>query len=279
MRVGDPETARRLSVSDRTSRDAGEIQATPLARSLAEHLDIDLETLEVESAQITEHDVRAAAEARAVEARLVPTSVSRLGDEAASTVRPGRMTATVVLSDGPRSFPSETESVDRVVGATALALRCHPTLNAHLVRGDVLAYDVVNVALSGATEGVSTVVIGQADALNVAQISAERRRLEDIAATRDVRSWDMPEGTFSVSFLSSPVITSYAPSLRPPYVAVLGVRPSGELASDPDPRMAIELSLVYDGRAVDDHDAAGFLADVIQALGSHLEPEVRPSGN
>lgn len=250
---------------DGTDPGAGEIQATPLARSLAEHLDIDLESLEIEGGQITEHDVRAAAETRAAKARLVPVAKTRLGQETV-IVQPGSMAASAVLSDAPDSSDPEPASIDRIVCAVALALRRHSALNSRLVQDELLTFDVVNVALSGATEGVGTVVIGGVEVMDAPQIAVERRRFENIAATRGLRSWDMPEGTFPVSYVGSPIIASYAPPLRPPYVAVLGVRLSRASAPEADPRSTVEFSLSYDGRAIDDRDAAGFLALVIELL-------------
>lgn len=252
-------------MSELPDQHTGDIQATPLAKLLAKELDIDLGTLVIDTGgQITEHHVRQAAEARAAVARLEPTSRTRLAAELMSMVSHGVLTRMVAVPNGQAQGAAGPDLIDLVVAAAAQALRDHPALNAHLVGDELLTLDEINIRIATlSTAASSSTVIGRADGLSLGEIAAERARIRKIAEIRELRSWDMPQATFTISSLGDDWVGSYTPPLRPPPVAALGVgRIVDPLHGGSESRLNAVLSLVFDARAVGDLDAAEFLSDL-----------------
>lgn len=158
-----------------------------------------------------------------------------------------------------------------VLRAVALALRAHPRLNALMREKEIELASEINLGVAVALdEGLMVPVVRNADALSLAELSSEVARLADGARQGKLSPGTYQRGTFTVTSLGSTAIDRFSPIINPPQVAILGVgrmtlRPAvkaGVIAAVP----MLNLTLVFDHRAVDGYPAALFLGDVAGRL-------------
>jgi pyruvate/2-oxoglutarate dehydrogenase complex dihydrolipoamide acyltransferase (E2) component len=149
--------------------------------------------------------------------------------------------------------------------AVALTLAEHPRLNG--VVGEDGAEIAPEIALGLAvnlTEGIVVPVIRDVASRPLEEIVSESKRLAEAARAGELGSADLSGGTFTVSTLGATGIDWFTPILNSPQIAILGVgaiaeRPvvsAGEVKAAP----TMDLTLVYDHRAVDGHPASLMLA-------------------
>jgi pyruvate dehydrogenase E2 component (dihydrolipoamide acetyltransferase) len=272
---------------------------SPLARRLADQLDVDLAVVAGTGpgGRITTDDVRSAsadggAPRRPDEVhREGPTSIPLKGMRGVIAERMHAslrdmaqlslgydvdMDAAVALrsalvsaaeADGTAA-PSYT---DLVVAAVARALRRHPRLNAVVGDDAVEVQPDVHVGVAVALdEGLMVPVVRDADTLGLGALAAETRRLAERTRSGKLGLDEMSGGTFSVTALGMFGVDFFTPVVNPPNVAILGV---GRVRDEvrwrdgvPVPGSALTLSLTIDHRAVDGAPAARFLQDVASLL-------------
>ena len=278
-----------------------EVAASPVARSLARTLGVDLSGIKGTGpgGRITKEDVEAAAAAPALattapqapahqQGEVIPMRAMRrtiaermhasLRDMAQLTMgMEVSMDAAVALRT---QLVSEWEPLglrptytDIVIKAVAEALAAHPLLNATITEQGIELLPEIHVGMAVALEqGLVVPVIRDADRLSLREIAHESSRLAAAARDGSLSMDDMTGGTFSVTSLGASDIDFFTPIINPPNVAILGVgRIRDGLAwkgKKPTKTRQMTLSLTIDHRAVDGAPGAAFLAtlrDLLQA--------------
>lgn len=158
-----------------------------------------------------------------------------------------------------------------VLRAVALALRAHPRFNALMREKEVELVPDINVGVAVALdEGLMVPVVRNADGLSLAGLAQEVARLADGARQGKLSPGSYQRGTFTVTSLGATPIDRFSPIINPPQIAILGVgrmvqRPvvrDGAIVAAP----MLNLTLVFDHRAVDGYPAALFLGDIVGRL-------------
>lgn len=148
---------------------------------------------------------------------------------------------------------------DLVLYATARVLHEFPALNAHLVDGELRAFERVHLGLAVDTpRGLMVPVIRNADLLDLRGLSAEAKRLAAACSGGTVQPDELSGSTFTVSNLGAFGIERFTPILNAPETGILG------LCAIIDGR--IGLSLTIDHQAVDGADGARFLKSLSAAI-------------
>jgi pyruvate dehydrogenase E2 component (dihydrolipoamide acetyltransferase) len=115
-------------------------------------------------------------------------------------------------------------------------------------------------------------VIHKADALKVAEISAQRLELTERARAGRLRPADIAGGTFTLSNLGMYKVDAFSAIITPPQAAVLAVGTISErvvpLEGQPGVRPMMTMTLSSDHRVVDGARAAEFLSDLADAMGN-----------
>lgn len=158
-----------------------------------------------------------------------------------------------------------------LVALAARALREHPALNACLVEDEIRVYGAVNVALAVDTErGLLVPVIRDADRLDLVTIQRTGDELIQRALAGRSLPDDLAGGTFTLTNLGMYEIDGFTPIINQPQAAILGV---GRIVSKPVDvggeiklRQMMTLSLSFDHRIVDGAGAARFLQRVKQLI-------------
>ncbi len=161
---------------------------------------------------------------------------------------------------------------DLVLFAVTRVLLRTPDLNATFAGGAVTRHAAVHLGFAVDTErGLMVPVIRDAQALGLAALSREARRLAEACVKGSVSPDDLAGGTFTVTNLGSLGVETFTPVLNPPQVAILGVgavtlRPVRDAHGEIEFVDSLGLSLTIDHQVVDGAPAARFL----QALGRAL---------
>lgn len=158
-----------------------------------------------------------------------------------------------------------------VLRALALTLQAHPRMNALLRDNEIELVDEVNIALAVSVEdGLMAPVIRNAERKSLAEIAQEAAALAADARAGRLSPKQLQRGTFTLTNLGMTQIDSFAPIINPPQVGILGVSRVIPMPVVKDGAVAIaplmELTLVFDHRAVDGYPAALFLGDLKQRL-------------
>lgn len=160
---------------------------------------------------------------------------------------------------------------DVLLASTASALRAHPCMNAWLKDGALHRVSRVNLCVAvSVVGGLLTPVIAGADALELDDLHAAVARVARLARDNALEPVQLADGTFTVTSLGRWGIDVFTPIINPPQVGILGV---GRLRREPRVvrdeiivRDVVNLSLVFDHRALDGAAGADFLADVGRRL-------------
>lgn len=158
-----------------------------------------------------------------------------------------------------------------VLHAVAQALRAHPRLNALMREKEVELVDDINIGVAVALDdGLMVPVIRQADTKPVAALAAETRQLAEGARAGALTGGAYQRGTFTVTNLGSTPVDRFSPIINPPQVAILGVGRTRQQAVVKDGAIVaapvVNLTLVFDHRAVDGYPAALFLGEIARRL-------------
>lgn len=277
----------------------GRVKASPLARKLAEELNVNLSDIQGsgEDGRIVKRDIEAYAANPAPAVNKVFTATLEARDERVSMMRKtiakrlseSKFTAPhfyLKISVDMRNAMEARKEIkaafdmkfsfnDLVIKACAMALRKHPNINASWL-GDIIRYHAdINIGMAVAVdEGLVVPVIKDADQLGLSEISASARSFVDKARNRQLSSEEMQGNTFSISNLGMMGIDEFTAIVNPPDACILAVgaiRPElaleeGELVE----KQMMKLTLSCDHRVVDGAVGAAFLA----TLKGHLENPV-----
>ncbi|MGD9736482.1 MAG: 2-oxo acid dehydrogenase subunit E2 [Solirubrobacterales bacterium] len=149
--------------------------------------------------------------------------------------------------------------------AVALTLAEHPRLNGVVGEGAAEIAPEVAIGLAvSLEEGIVVPVIRDVASRALSEIISETSRLTKAARAGELGNAELSGGTFTVSNLGATGIDWFTPILNSPQIAILGV---GAIAERPVARAGqvsaaptMDLTLVYDHRAVDGHPASLMLA-------------------
>jgi pyruvate dehydrogenase E2 component (dihydrolipoamide acetyltransferase) len=188
------------------------------------------------------------------------------------------LTREVDLTDAQQSLAAADTAAggpslfDLIIVATARTLRDFPLLNANVGEREIMLHPEVDIGLAVAIEGgILVPVLEAADRLEVAELSARRRLLQQQALqTGKLDSFTEP--TFTISNLGLAGIDFFAPIIAPGQTGALGIgaiaRRPFVVGDDLEIRTTAYLTLSFDHRALDGDPAARFLATVASRIGA-----------
>jgi pyruvate dehydrogenase E2 component (dihydrolipoamide acetyltransferase) len=275
----------------------GRVKASPLARSLASDLGVNLAGIQGtgDGGRITKRDVELAAASPATApaagaAQAVvnypssghtDTPVSQMRKTIAKRLAESKFTAphfylTVAVDMSAASAArAEINSAgdvkisfnDLVVKSVAKALKKHPAVNSAWM-GDFVRtnYDVhIGVAVA-VEDGLLVPVVRHADAKGLAEISSEVRSFAQKAKDKKLQPSDWAGNTFTISNLGMFGIEEFTAIINPPDAAILAV---GGIQDVPVvkngavvPGQVMKMTLSCDHRVIDGATGAAFLNTV-----------------
>ena len=278
---------------------SGEVQISPKARRLAKELGVDIAGLRGTGPDgiVTSDDVTAAANSRAAAPTPAPppaatgsslSTVARLMAERTTqswTQVPHfflvRELDATALNDvraklGPgieKDRGVKLTITDLLVAIVARVLKKHPKVNATWSGQGIQMNPDINVSVAMAvTDGVVGAVIPKASSAALGDISVQRRDLAERARGGKLKPSDVANGTFSITNLGMYKIDAFSAIIPPPQAAILAVgRISDRVVAvngQPAVRPMLTLTLSSDHRVVDGAQAALFLNDLADALGT-----------
>lgn len=158
-----------------------------------------------------------------------------------------------------------------VLQAVAQCLARHPSINALLKPEGLVRSSEVHLGLAvGLEEGLAVPVIRHADQLNLQAMAEQVKALAQGARQQSLPAKAYQGGTFTVTNLGMTGIRWFSPILNAPQVGILGLGSLVETALVPQGVVqtapVMEMTLVFDHRALDGMPAAQFLADVQHRL-------------
>lgn len=273
----------------------GRIKASPLARSLASELGVNLATLSGtgDGGRITKRDVELAASSPSAPAAAsvatvnypssghTDTPVSQMRKTIAKRLAESKFTAphfylTVAVDmSAAAAARAEINAAgdvkisfnDLVVKSVAKALKKHPAVNSAWM-GDVVRtnYDVhIGVAVA-VEDGLLVPVVRHADAKGLAEISAEVRSFAQKAKEKKLQPSDWSGNTFTISNLGMFGIEEFTAIINPPDAAILAVGGIQEVPVVKNgavvPGQVMKMTLSCDHRVIDGATGASFLNTV-----------------
>jgi pyruvate dehydrogenase E2 component (dihydrolipoamide acetyltransferase) len=265
----------------------GRVNASPLARRLAQQLGVDLARVAGTGpgGAITKEDVEQAAASadggggadveqltriqqtiarRMVEGHAVP--------DFAIEVEVDMRAAAALREELKPSLDPAPSFNDLVLRAVALALRDFPRVNGSFTDEGFKLHPAINVGFAVATDDALIVpVVRETDRKGLGQIAAETRALAEKVRSGKITPAELDGGTFTVSNLGMFGVRRFFPIINPPQAAILGVGEIGRrpVVAEDGSIVAAELmslALASDHRIVYGADAARFLARVRELL-------------
>ncbi len=260
--------------------------ATPLARRVAEELEIPLGQVMVESSRVRAADVRQAAvtpAAPAAPGEMVPMAgvraiiaqrMSASSQQTAAVTLYSVVDATELVALREELKGALAKELGFNVGfndlLAAIVARClaeFPYMNARLEEEGIRYVSEINVGMAVDTErGLIVPVLHNANQKGIKQLATEFREL--VARVREGKAGpdDLTGGTFTITNLGMYGVDGFSPIINLPECAILGV---GRIRPEPavvDGEIAIRqrmwLSLTFDHRLVDGAPAARFLQGI-----------------
>ena len=264
--------------------------ATPLARRVAEELEIPLGQVMVESSRVRAADVRQAAVAPAALAapgEMVPMAgvraiiaqrMSASSQQTAAVTLYSVVDATELVALREELKGALAKELGFNVGfndlLAAIVARClaeFPYMNARLEEEGIRYVSEINVGMAVDTErGLIVPVLHNANQKGIKQLAIEFREL--VARVREGKAGpdDLTGGTFTITNLGMYGVDGFSPIINLPECAILGV---GRIRPEPavvDGEIAIRqrmwLSLTFDHRLVDGAPAARFLQGITRYI-------------
>lgn len=164
----------------------------------------------------------------------------------------------------------------------ARALKKHPMANASLdeTAGELIFKDYCHIGVAVDTDaGLIVPILRDVDKKNLLQLSRELQDLTQKTRARKVGLEELQGGTFTISNQGSIGGNHFTPIIYAPQVAILGVGQGQNKPVVVDGKIAVRnmlpLCLAYDHRVLDGANAVRFLKDVIVALQSFDEADVK----
>jgi pyruvate dehydrogenase E2 component (dihydrolipoamide acetyltransferase) len=169
-----------------------------------------------------------------------------------------------------------------VLKAAIAALKKHPIFNSSLDEGaeEIVFKQYYHIGIAVDTEaGLIVPVIRDVDKKNLLELSKELEELARKARDRKVSGDELKGGTFTITNQGGIGGAHFTPIVNKPEVAILGLGKGAMKAvvrSDViEPRMMLPIGLSYDHRVIDGGTAARFTVDLLQALETFSEAEVK----
>lgn len=169
-----------------------------------------------------------------------------------------------------------------VLKAVVDTLRKHPEFNASIdeTTGDIVFKEYFHLGVAVDTEqGLIVPVIRDVDKKTMIDLSVELNELAEKTRQRKVSLEEMQGGTFTISNQGGIGSKHFTPIINKPEVAILGI---GRSVLAPvvmkdaiARRFMLPLGLSYDHRIIDGAEAARFMVDLVQALGSFKEANLK----
>jgi pyruvate dehydrogenase E2 component (dihydrolipoamide acetyltransferase) len=275
----------------------GRVKASPLARSLASDLGVNLAGIQGtgDGGRITKRDVELAAASPAAAPATVSapaavhypssghtdTPVSQMRKTIAKRLAESKFTAPhfylTVAVDMSAAAAARTEINsagdvkisfnDLVVKSVAKALKKHPAVNSAWM-GDFVRtnYDVhIGVAVA-VEDGLLVPVVRHADAKGLAEISSEVRSFAQKAKDKKLQPSDWAGNTFTISNLGMFGIEEFTAIINPPDAAILAIGGIQEVPVVKNgavvPGQVMKMTLSCDHRVIDGATGAAFLNTV-----------------
>jgi pyruvate dehydrogenase E2 component (dihydrolipoamide acetyltransferase) len=165
---------------------------------------------------------------------------------------------------------------DFIVKAVALALRQFPNLNAAIKENEIIQFGHVNIGVAVTVPGgLMTVVVRDADAKPLRQISGEVKAMAARAREGKVKPEDVEGSTFSTSNLGMYDVEEFIAIINPPEAAILAIGSAKETPVVENGEIKIgwrmKATISVDHRVSDGAEAAQFM----QKLAEFLENPVR----
>jgi pyruvate/2-oxoglutarate dehydrogenase complex dihydrolipoamide acyltransferase (E2) component len=271
---GDETPAAPAAQRERAPVDAAKVRATPLVRTIARDLGVDLGSVRGTGPQgrITEDDVRrAAGTAGGEEGRREPLrGVRRVIAE--HMTRAHREVAPVTWVEECDFGNVDLKLlVPTTLRAVALTLKEFPELNARLERDELVYLDRYDLGVAIQTDlGVVVPVVRGADSRPVEELDEDVRRLAEEARAGRLKAEELRGSTFTVTSAGKLAGLFQTPIVNHPEVAILSL---GRVADRPvvrDGRVEIRpvgyVALTFDHRVIDGARAAEFGLAVIRRL-------------
>jgi len=263
------------------------INASPVAKRLAQEMNIDLSTITGTGAEglIGREDVLRAKESQNsphLETSHIKAVVKLSGIKKITAERMREsyldvphfsLTISANMQVAVDLYEKSSKAVhitytDILVYSVSRCLATHDLLNSSLQGDEINILADINIGIASATEkGLMVPVIKQAERKSLNEIASERKRLADLSKEGKISMEDLSEGTFTITNLGMYGVESFNPIIFPGQACILGVgsiiptpvwNESGELISAP----MMKLTLVCDHRIVDGVDAGNFLKDL-----------------
>ena len=141
---------------------------------------------------------------------------------------------------------------DLLIKCVASALTKHPEVNINWSDEGILQFKNADISIAVATDaGLITPIVKKANEKSVEEISADTKRLSDLAHNNKLMPEDYQGGTFSISNLGMLDIKSFTAVINPPQCGILAV---GKLEDD-----KISVTMSCDHRGIDGAVGARFL--------------------
>jgi pyruvate dehydrogenase E2 component (dihydrolipoamide acetyltransferase) len=160
---------------------------------------------------------------------------------------------------------------DFIVKAAALALRDYPNLNASFNGDHIVRRGHINIGNAVSVEaGLLTVVVKDADAKSLAQISGEVKAMAARAREGKVKPDDIEGSTFTISNLGMYDVDSFVAIINPPDAAILAVGSARQVPVVKNGALAagwrMKATISADHRVTDGAEAAQFMQDLKKKL-------------
>ena len=150
---------------------------------------------------------------------------------------------------------------DAVIAALARALTRHPAFLRFWDHGEIRAHDRINIGVAVALDdGLVVPVLPDADRLDIAEVAAARRQLQEHAKRGRLPS--SAQAVFTVSNLGPFGVDRFTALVNPPEPGILAIGRTRARAA----RQEVTLTLSADHRVVDGLDGARLLAEVADTL-------------
>lgn len=272
----------------RSTADDSRIAATPVARRMAQKLNINLNDVTPTGTRgrVTKEDIEK-----------VAIALSGVADFREEKLSGMRKTIAARLTESKQTIPHYRVSVDVeidsllaqrkymndvlghaisvndfVIKASAAALRRVPEVNVQYTGDFIRYFDQVDISIAVAIEGgLITPVLRDAAKKSLPQIAAEAKDLAQRAQAGKLTVDEFKGGTFSISNLGMFGVDQFDAIINPPQAAILAVAAGKKKAVVRGDSIVaatvMRLSLSSDHRAIDGAVAARFL----QALKGFLE--------
>ena len=293
--------------------DNGPIKASPLAKKIARDNNVNLSAIQgtgpggrvvrkdVESAlaggatsdlrpstpvtPITNYQLPISTEDKTIPTTKLRQAIGRRLVESKQTIphfyvtHEYKMEAVMDMRKQINAYLGDNEKVsvnDFIIKATALTLRQFPNLNAALKGNEIIQFGHVNVGVAVTVPGgLMTVVVKDADAKSLRQISGEIKAMAGRAREGKVKPEDVDGSTFSTSNLGMYDVEDFIAIVNPPEAAILAISSAREIPVVENGGLKagwrMKATISVDHRVRDGAEAAQFM----QALAGFLENPVR----